>query len=103
MVRSSVAALLLLAGSAVRAEPPAAAPAQKDAKPAVANFDPAGLWDGRQIMPFRAADFPKMVTAGEAAAFLNDDEYVLGVTVNGESRAYPTRFAWWPHRSAASR
>lgn len=54
------------------------------------------LWDGRKLVPFRAIDFPKMVKASEAD-FLEDDEYVLGLTMNGESRAYPTRFAWWHH------
>ena len=48
------------------------------------------------MTPFRALNFPKMVKAAEAD-FLNDDECVLGITVNGESRAYPTRFAWFHH------
>jgi len=39
---------------------------------------------------------PKMVKASDAR-FLVDDEYVLGITGNGESRAYPTRFASWHH------
>ena len=93
-------AFALTAASArpVFADPPviAAAP-QKDAKPAPAAFDPTRLWDGRGMVPFRAADFPKMAPASAAGDFLNDDEYVLGVTVNGESRAYPTRFVWWHH------
>ena len=37
-----------------------------------------------------------MVVAKDAD-FLNDDEYVLGITVNGENRAYPTRFAAFHH------
>lgn len=61
------------------------------------GFDPKGLWDGRKTVPFRALDRPQMVSAEEATAFLDDDEYVLGVTVGGESRAYPTRFAWFHH------
>ena len=54
------------------------------------------LWDGRNLAPFKAIDFPPMVKASEAD-FMDDTEYVLGITVNGESRAYPTRFAWWHH------
>jgi hypothetical protein len=60
------------------------------------DFNPAALWDGRQIMPFRAVDYPRMVPADQAD-FLDDSEYVLALTVNGESRAYPTRFVWWHH------
>ncbi len=82
---------------AARAEPPAATPAQKAATSTMTAFDPARLWDGRGMVAFHAADFPKMVGASEAGDFLNDDEYVLGVTVNGENRAYPTRFVWWHH------
>ncbi|HZO89051.1 MAG TPA: hypothetical protein VFB38_12005, partial [Chthonomonadaceae bacterium] len=39
----------------------------------------AALWDGRRLTPFRAANFPKMVKAADAD-FLDDDEYVLGIT-----------------------
>jgi len=56
----------------------------------------AALWDGRKFLDFRAADAPKMVSA-TSAGFLRNDEYVLGLTVNGESRAYPTRFLAWHH------
>lgn len=60
------------------------------------DIKPSALWDGRKSVDFHAIDFPKMVPAGQAS-FLADDEYVLGLTVNGESRAYPTRFAAWHH------
>lgn len=60
------------------------------------SIRPEALWDGRKMVPFRSLDYPTMVKAGEAA-FLEDSEYVLGITVNGESRAYPTRFIWWHH------
>ena len=63
---------------------------------ATSGFDPKGLWDGRKLVPFRALDDPKMVTAKEAD-FLTDDDYVLALTVAGESRAYPTRFVWFHH------
>ncbi len=60
------------------------------------DFDPKFLWDGRKMMPFRALDIARVVPASEAS-FLDDSDYVLGITVNGESRAYPTRFIWWHH------
>lgn len=75
---------------------PPAAPAQT-AKDAVApDINPAALWDGRKLTPFHAMDFPKMVKAADAD-FMDDTEYVLGLTINGESRAYPTRFASFHH------
>jgi hypothetical protein len=54
------------------------------------------LWDGRKMIPFRGLDIARMVPA-EAADFLDENDYVLGFTMNGESRAYPTRFVWWHH------
>jgi hypothetical protein len=68
-----------------------------DAIPAIApDIKPAALWDGRKEVEFHAANFPKMVKAS-AAKFLIEDEYVLGITDHGESRAYPTRFVSWHH------
>ena len=32
---------------------------------------------------------PKHVTIGETVGFMNDSEKVLGVSINGQSRAYP--------------
>src|SRR4051812_4191242 len=61
-----------------------------------ADVKAEAIWDGRKIVPFHSIDNPPMVAAS-AADFLGDEEYVLGVTANGESRAYPTRFAWWHH------
>jgi hypothetical protein len=62
-----------------------------------ADVKAEALWDGRKIVPFKAIDNPPMVGATAASKFLGDEEYVLGVTINGKSRAYPTRFAWWHH------
>ena len=56
----------------------------------------SALWDGRKLLDFRAIDNPPMVKAREAD-FLEDEEYVLGISVNGEHRAYPTRFAAFHH------
>src|SRR5689334_21743867 len=43
------------------------------------------LLDSRSLVPFKSLDFPQMVKASEAV-FLNDDDYVLGITGGGESR-----------------
>src|SRR3954471_14760102 len=56
----------------------------------------SALWDGRQNLDFRGLDDPKMVGASRDG-FLEDEEHVLGLTVNGESRAYPVRFLAWHH------
>lgn len=61
-----------------------------------ADIVPAALWDGRKEVEFHAATLPKMVRVADAR-FLIDDEYVLGITSHGESRAYPTRFISWHH------
>jgi hypothetical protein len=65
-------------------------------EPVAPGIDPKALWDGRKLTPFKSLDFPKMVSAGQAD-FLDDADYVLGITINGESRAYPTRFVWFHH------
>ena len=57
---------------------------------------PEALWDGRKIVAFHAMDTPKMVKAADAD-FIEPSEYVLGVTVEGQSRAYPSRFIGWHH------
>jgi hypothetical protein len=64
--------------------------------PIASDIRAEALWDGRKLVPFKALDNPKMVKASEAD-FLDDGEYVLGMTVNGESRAYATRYAWFHH------
>jgi hypothetical protein len=81
-------------------KPGAPAPQSAD-KPAgkdilAPDINPAALWDGRKLVPFQALDFPKMVKAADAD-FMEDGEYVLGLTINGESRAYPTRFISFHH------
>ena len=51
-------------------------------------------WGGvRQdgIPPLRS---PKMINANEAK-YLNDDNIVFGLEVNGDSRAYPKRIMAW--------
>lgn len=88
-------ALLLISGSASAQESP---DKSKDTMPVkiAPNIKAEALWDGRKIVPFKAIDSPKMVKASEAD-FMDDTNYILGVTIGGESRAYPTRFIWWHH------
>ena len=75
----------------------AESPSNASNKPAIASdINPSALWDGRKAVEFHAINSPKMVRAA-GARFLIDNEYVLGITSNGESRAYPTRFASWHH------
>jgi hypothetical protein len=76
-----------------RSQPPAGSQIKGPISP---DIDPKALWDGRKMAPFHSLDMPNMVKAAEAD-FLGPDEYILGVTVNGASRAYPTRFIWWHH------
>lgn len=108
--RFTLVVLALALCSHARAQQPSSAPPQPapaptsgldGAKPlfsdAVApGIKPEALWDGRQIMPFRSLDAPRMVSVPEAD-FLDDTDYILGVTASGQSRAYPTRFVWWHH------
>lgn len=100
---SCLAVALSIAPQVLHAESPQDTPSEAPAQSATSsarsnpdvNLD--ALWDGRQMMPFRAIDNPKMVAATQASDFLGDEEYVLGISINGESRAYPTRFAWFHH------
>src|SRR5689334_21991236 len=96
-------ALLLLscAGFAAQAqEKPQTEPPPLEKAKQIENLAPdikaEALWDGRKMAPFKALDNPKMVKAA-AVNFLDDKDYVLGLNINGESRAYPTRFIWWHH------
>ena len=98
LLAGSVTASPAWAQDRTKADAPAAQAADRPAgKETLApDINPAALWDGRGIVPFKAMDFPKMVRAADAD-FMEDGEYVLGLTINGESRAYPTRFISWHH------
>lgn len=92
VVATTLAALVIsLIVSPLRAQSPSAS--QDKYAP---DIKPEAIWDGRKIMPFKTLDYPDMVPA-YGADFLDDTDYVLGVVVNGEARAYPTRFIWWHH------
>ncbi len=40
-------------------------------------------------------DRPKFITASEADRFLNDDDLVLGITIDGVAKAYPRKIMVW--------
>jgi hypothetical protein len=92
--------LLLLVNAAAQDSAPGNEPtthsSSKLKQPIAKDIEADKVWDGRGMAPFKAIDNPKMVKAADAD-FMVDDDYVLGVTVNGESRAYPTRFVWFHH------
>ena len=94
MLLLSVSALTAGAQDAGTAAAPAYGTGIKE--PVAKGIEVGKIWDGRHMAPFRAIDNPNMVKAAEAD-FMTPDDYVLGVTVNGESRAYPTRFVWFHH------
>jgi hypothetical protein len=71
-------------------------PAEKLKGPVAPDIKQEAVWDARKIMPFKAIDDPKMVAAKEAD-FLDDSDYVLGVSEGGASKAYPTRYVWFHH------
>jgi hypothetical protein len=52
------------------------------------------VWGGVRVDGIPALDNPKMVAPGEAG-YLVPDERVFGVSINGDTRAYPARFLDW--------
>lgn len=52
------------------------------------------VWGGVRVDGIPALDNPKMV-APEEASYLVPEERVFGVSLNGDSRAYPARFLDW--------
>src|SRR6516162_4245053 len=51
-------------------------------------------WGGVLVDGIPALDNPRMTT-GSAASYLNPDDSVFGVEINGDARAYPLRIANW--------
>jgi hypothetical protein len=51
-------------------------------------------WGGVAVDGIPALDNPKLIAA-EAATYLNRDDPVFGVEINGDARAYPLRIANW--------
>lgn len=75
---------------------PPVPPAERLKEPVAPDIKQEAVWDGRKLVPFKALDDPKMVAAKEAD-FLDDTDYVLGVSEEGASKAYPTRYVWFHH------
>lgn len=69
--------------------------AQRGAREAK-GFNAAALRDVRKRFPYRSLNNPVFVPPAEAD-FLGDEDYVLGVVVEGQARAYPTRLVSWHH------
>ncbi len=79
--------------------------------PAMAEFFPAGVkslirldevdWGGVRVDGIPPLDHPKVVPAAEAG-YLKDAHVVFGLSVNGETRAYPKRILAW-HELARDR
>lgn len=61
-------------------------------KPIVGLTEQYGDFRGQ----FQALSDPKVIPAARLTE-LDDDEEVLGLTLNGQSRAYPARFIAWHH------
>ncbi len=67
-----------------------------DAEKIAPGFELKALADFRKMMPFKSIDNPAMIKANEAL-FMEDSDYVLAFTQNGQSRAYPLKIAWFHH------
>lgn len=51
-------------------------------------------WGGAKFDTIRSLDNPKMISVAEAD-YLNDDDLVFGVSINGDAKAYPLRILGW--------
>jgi hypothetical protein len=51
-------------------------------------------WGGVKVDGIPALDNPKMIDPSEAD-YLVPDERIFGVSINGDTRAYPARFLDW--------
>ena len=67
-----------------------------DAEKIAPGFELKALADFRKMMPFKSIDNPVMIKANEAL-FMEDADYVLAFTEQGQSRAYPLKIAWFHH------
>ncbi len=52
------------------------------------------VWGGVRVDGIPALDNPEMISP-EEASYLEADERVFGVSINGDTRAYPARFLDW--------
>ena len=79
--------------------------------PRMAEFFPPGAqslirldevdWGGVKVNAIPPLDHPEHVPASEAS-YLDDDDVIFGMTLNGEARAYPKRILAW-HEMARDR
>ena len=60
------------------------------------DFDPARLQSTEGKVPFFPLNDAKVLKAAEAT-YLDDGDYVLGVVLGGEARAYPARIIAFHH------
>lgn len=64
--------------------------------PIAKDVERRALWDGRSTVRFHALTSPDMVPAAKAD-FMSPMDYVLGVTIAGQSRAYPSSYVGFHH------
>jgi Protein of unknown function (DUF3179) len=93
---ASITGAMAQESSAKSGRPGQRSPSRPLVQPVEPGIQTDKLWDGRAMAPFKSIDNPPSVTAAEAS-FLSPEDYVLGVSINGVSRAYPTRFVWFHH------
>jgi hypothetical protein len=60
------------------------------------DFLPDYVSDGQGAWPFVPLDDPEFMTADEAT-YLASNDLVLGLSINGEHKAYPTNLMWFHH------
>ena len=53
------------------------------------------LWGGVLVDGIPPLEFPNQETPQEAARWINDSDEVIGVSINGDARAYPIRIIAW--------
>ena len=60
------------------------------------KYDKAKVMEVKGMAPFKVLDNPAFVSA-KKVEFMKPEEYVLGVSFDGESKAYPLKMMWWHH------
>ena len=53
------------------------------------------LWGGVLVDGIPPLEFPNQETLAEVARWINDSDEVIGVSINGDARAYPIRIIAW--------
>ena len=60
------------------------------------KYDKTKVMEVRGMAPFKVLDNPTFIGAKDAK-FMKPEEYVLGISLDGESKAYPLKLIWWHH------